>query len=67
MNYKNAYEEMKRLYDKLQQENQKHKEVVEKVKEWEQTHTILVYTKEAPRQFVGTNELLHILYDKEVK
>lgn len=33
MNYKNAYEEMKRLYDKLQQENQQLKEVIEEVRE----------------------------------
>lgn len=52
--------------EQLQQQNKKYKEVIDKVKEWEQTHTILVYTKEAPRQFVGTHELLHILYDKEV-
>ena len=34
MNYKNAYEEMKRLYDKLQQENQKYKEVIDKAIEF---------------------------------
>lgn len=51
----------------LQQERDKYKEVIDKLKEWEQTHTILVYTKEAPRQLVGTHELLHLLYDKEVE
>ena len=34
MNYKNAYEEMKRLYDKLQQENKKYKEVIDKAIEF---------------------------------
>ena len=61
------FNDVKKAIKELLQENQKYKEVIEKVKEWEQTHTILVYTKEAPRQFVGTHELLHILYDKEVK
>lgn len=52
---------------KLEKENQKYKEVINKIKEWEQNHTILVYTKNAPRKLVGTHELLHILYDKEVE
>ena len=30
MNYKNAYEEMKRLYDNLQQERDKYKSIVER-------------------------------------
>ena len=34
MNYKNAYEEMKRLYDKLQQENKKYKEAIDKAIEF---------------------------------
>lgn len=51
----------------LQEQNQKYKEVINKIKEWEQNHTILVYTKNAPRKLVGTHELLHILYDKEVE
>ena len=34
INYKNAYEEMKRLYDKLQQENKKYKEVIDKAIEF---------------------------------
>lgn len=51
----------------LQEQNQKCKEVINKIKEWEQNHTILVYTKNAPRKLVGTHELLHILYDKEVE
>lgn len=54
-------------YECFKNDCKKYKEVIDKVKEWEQTHTILVYTKEAPRQFVGTHELLHILYDKEVE
>lgn len=46
----------------------KQKKVIEKIREWEQNHTILVYTKNAPRELVGTHELLHILYeDKEVE
>lgn len=53
--------------ENLQQESQKYKEVINKIKEWEQNHTILVYTKNAPRKLVGTHELLHILYDKEVE
>ena len=52
---------------KILEQNQKYKEVINKIKEWEQNHTILVYTKNAPRKLVGTHELLHILYDKEVK
>lgn len=32
VNYKNAYEELKRLYERLEQENQKHKEVIDKLK-----------------------------------
>ena len=32
MNYKNAYEEMNRLYDKLEQERDKYKEVIEEVR-----------------------------------
>ena len=51
----------------LKKQNQKYKEVINKIKEWEQNHTILVYTKNAPRKLVGTHELLHILYDKEVE
>ena len=52
---------------KILEQNQKYKEVINKIKEWEQNHTILVYTKNAPRKLVGTHELLHILYDKEVE
>ena len=52
---------------KMKAMNQKQKETIDKIKEWEQNHTILVYTKNAPRKLVGTHELLHILYDKEVE
>lgn len=52
---------------KMKAMNQKQKETIDKIKEWEQSHTILVYTKNAPRKLVGTHELLHILYDKEVE
>lgn len=45
MNYKNAYEEMKRLYDNLQQERDKYKEVIEEVREW------LKYKAEALDEF----------------
>lgn len=59
--------ELQQENQELKEQNQKYKEVINKIKEWEQNHTILVYTKNAPRKLVGTYELLHILYDKEVK
>ena len=34
MNYKNAYEEMKRLYERLEKENKKYKEVIDKAIEY---------------------------------
>lgn len=34
MNYKNAYEEMKKLYELLQQENEQLKDNWDKLKEW---------------------------------
>lgn len=69
LNERNTKEllEYKRGYFDLQEQNQKYKEVINKIKEWEQNHTILVYTKNAPRKLVGTHELLHILYDKKVE
>lgn len=61
------YEGATDIFIDLQNKVKKQKEVIDKIKEWEQNHTILVYTKEAPRMLVGTHELLHILYeDKEV-
>ena len=63
--YVMKYASQQKLIDKLQKENQKQKEIIKKIKEWEQNHTILVYTKKAPRQLVGIYELLHLLYDDE--
>ena len=34
MNYKNGYEEMKRLYERLEKENKKYKEVIDKLEKW---------------------------------
>lgn len=61
------YRKTNKENQELKEQNQKYKEVINKIKEWEQNHTILVYTKNAPRKLVGTHELLHILYDKEVR
>ena len=61
------YRKTNKENQELKEQNKKYKEVINKIKEWEQNHTILVYTKNAPRKLVGTHGLLHILYDKEVK
>lgn len=66
MNYKNAYEEMKRLYDKLQQQNKKYKEVIDKLKEW---INIVQQNKDNKHlePFISTDELDELLdISKEV-
>lgn len=67
IDYKFEYENNQKVIKELFKENQKQKEIIDKIKEWEQNHTILVYTKKAPRQLVGIYELLHLLYDEEVE
>lgn len=51
----------------LEKEIEKLNNIINEVKKWVDNHTILVYTKDAPRELVGTHELLHILYDEELK
>lgn len=52
MNYKNAYEEMKKLYELLQQENKKQKEVI---------NNAIEYIKENTCWELRTNKVLDIL------
>lgn len=46
MNYKNAYEEMKRLYDKLQQENQQLKDKINTYENPEDLTLMFMYCDE---------------------
>ena len=61
VNYKNAYEEMKRLYERLEKENQKYKEVIDKAIEYiENVKKIDDYLDGCP-----CYELLNILKGEE--
>lgn len=62
MNYKNAYDEMKRLYDKLQQENQELKDEINTYENPEDLTLMFMYcdekAKDKIKELQATNESL---------
>ena len=66
MNYKNAYEEMKRLYDKLQQENQQLKEKINTYEDPEDLTLMFMYCDEKVKdKLKGVQEERDFLFNKQ--
>lgn len=64
MNYKNAYEEMKKLYQESQQEKQKLGEENKELRHWKELHSGLILAKQNIELFNQQKDFIKYMEDK---